>query len=746
MSIQRKLKLILALAGTVPLLVASGSLIGYQYRQARLDLAEEVSMLAAITGWNSRAAVLFHDRSTAEHILEGLKAERHLTAACLYDENGKLFASYQAPGSRSGCPPAAPEPAQVFEKSGLRTTCAMALDGDRIGIVSIHSDLRAIDSRTGAHVRLMIAILLGSLIVTLFLSFRMQHVVSEPILNLARVAWIVTERKDYSVRAPRGAHDEVGVLINAFNGMLAQIARHSAELTRMNGQLTVSKESAEKAADALARSEKRFHATFDEGPLGMALLDSNGFMVEANRSMQELLGYARDELYGRRLTDFTHPDETLDGTVMFYKLVSGAVPRYQVEKRYRTRSGETLWARITVSQLRTEDGSFLAIAMAEDLTSHKRLEEQFRQAQKMEAIGRLAGGVAHDFNNLLTVIKGNTDLMIRRLTDTHPMCRNLGQVSRAADRAASLVEQLLAFSRKQLVDRRAIDLNAVVREIAKMLRPLIGEDIELTVEPGPGTAWVSSDNVQLEQILLNLAVNARDAMPDGGHLTIRTSVRVLEAAEAMNLELCPGPHAVLSVRDTGCGMTEEVRSHMFEPFFTTKEVGKGTGLGLSTVYGLVRQSAGSIAVDTGPGRGTAFAIYLPLLDAAVQPSGAGPAGRPCEHAGGESILVVEDEKLVRTIVCETLQERGYRVVEANNPEHAVTLAEENPQLDLLVTDMVMPRINGHDLAVKIRGLRPRIHVLYMSGYTEKVPEGEFAFLKKPFTPDDLARAVRDAMK
>ncbi len=379
-------------------------------------------------------------------------------------------------------------------------------------------------------------------------------------------------------------------------------------------------------------------------------------------------------------------------------------------------------------------------------------QDQLRQAQKMEAVGRLAGGVAHDFNNLLTAITGYSDLLMSDLAEGDPMRGDLEQVKHAADRAASLTRQLLAFSRRQVLQPRVLDLNAVVGSVDKMLRRLIGEDIDLLTVPAPALGWVKADPGQLEQILMNLAVNARDAMPQGGKLTIETANVELDGAYVrQHAAVQPGPYVMLAVSDTGCGMDAETRSHLFEPFFTTKEVGKGTGLGLATVYGIVTQSGGTVSVYSEPGRGTTFKLYLPRVeDAAGRPV---PAGLPAPPVkGSETILVVEDEKAVRSLACEVLKRNGYTVLEARHGDEALAVSDRHEgRIALMLTDMVMPGKRGPDVARQLAAVRPDMKVLYMSGYADSgivhqgVLDAGTAFLAKPFTPTALARKVREVL-
>ncbi|HLG17830.1 MAG TPA: ATP-binding protein [Blastocatellia bacterium] len=379
------------------------------------------------------------------------------------------------------------------------------------------------------------------------------------------------------------------------------------------------------------------------------------------------------------------------------------------------------------------------------------IEEQLRQSQKMEAVGRLAGGVAHDFNNLLTGIIGYSDLLVHSLDAQDPRRRHAEEVKKASERAASLTRQLLAFSRKQVLQPKVIDLNSVLADTQSMLRRLIGEDIDLVTLPGPLLGAVLADPAQIQQVIMNLAVNARDAMPGGGRLVIRTAnVDLDQPVTEGGVSLQPGRYIMLGVTDSGGGMDSETQSHIFEPFFTTKVSGKGTGLGLSTVYGIVSQSGGAIGVDSELEKGTTFRVFLPRLEASVD-AGAGSVSAASLPPAFETILLVEDEDAVRTLAREVLQAQGYSVMCAASGSQAMAVSERHEgRIDLLVTDVVMPQMSGRELAERLAPVRPEMKVLYMSGYTADVlvhldvSEGA-PFLQKPFSPYDLARKTREVL-
>jgi two-component system, cell cycle sensor histidine kinase and response regulator CckA len=392
------------------------------------------------------------------------------------------------------------------------------------------------------------------------------------------------------------------------------------------------------------------------------------------------------------------------------------------------------------------------IAFGQDTSARRDLEARLRQSQKMEAVGRLAGGVAHDFNNLLTVITGYSERLLMGLADDDPLRKGAEAIKRSADRAASLTQQLLAFSRRQIMATKVLDLNTVVANMNKLLQRLIGEDVELVTRPASDLGRIKADPNQIEQVIMNLAVNSRDAMPQGGTLTIETSNVMLDKAyAARHLGLQPGPYVVLAVTDTGCGMDQETQSHLFEPFFTTKEQGKGTGLGLSTTYGIVKQSGGYIWVESEVGRGSTFRIYLPRIEEASDAASLVAEVRSAPH-GSETILLVEDEEAVRHLLRDILRRYGYTVLEAENGPVAIELCKAfDGPIHLVVTDMVMPQLSGWEVADAVSALRPKARIIYMSGYIEhvvveqRVLESGVAFLGKPFTPETLGRKVREVL-
>jgi two-component system, cell cycle sensor histidine kinase and response regulator CckA len=450
-----------------------------------------------------------------------------------------------------------------------------------------------------------------------------------------------------------------------------------------------------------------------------------------------------------------HPDDVAKVIAARDEALASGGP-LRIDHRIVRPDGSIRWVHERADIQRDADGRpARLIGVVQDITERKQAEEalqaaeeQLRQSQKMDAIGRLAGGVAHDFNNLLSIITGRAELILRSKELTPRVRRDADLIQRTAERAASLTRQLLAFSRKQVLQPKVLDLNNVVANMGRMLRRVIGEDVDLVIVARPGLARVNADPGQLEQVIQNLAVNARDAMPNGGRLTIETAQVDLDDAHArMHPGVGAGSNVMLAVTDTGMGMAAAVRERIFEPFYTTKDVGKGTGLGLSTVYGIVQQSGGTIWVYSEPGHGSTFKIYLPTVDAPIDDD---RPPEPPPRGGTETVLVCEDEPDLRALALEVLQELGYTVLEAGDGKHALEVSSAHAgSIDLLVTDLVMPRMNGAELATRLIQER-KLRVLYMSGYTETslVPGRDMPgtkFLQKPFSPVVLARAVRDVL-
>ncbi len=534
--------------------------------------------------------------------------------------------------------------------------------------------------------------------------------------------------------------------------VLEAIGKCAGENSPVGGFVVNSRDITERtqAGKALREANETLRAVIEASPLAIFSLDLLANVKSWNRAAENTFGFSASEVINGPLP-IVFREKQADFKARFEQSIRGN-PLVGNEESFKRKDGSAIEVSIWNEQLRDGNGVVTGIVAAvADNTERRKLEEQFRQSQKMEAVGRLAGGVAHDFNNLLTVITGYCQMLADQLSPADPMSENLQQVLKASSRATTLTKQLLAFSRQQIVLTKVVALDALVRDMDHMLKRLAGENIELRIEGICGKVRV--DPSQIEQVIVNLAVNARDAMPRGGKLVIETVNRDFDEFSAQDAQgLTPGPYVLLAVSDTGSGMDAVTRSHLFEPFFTTKEPGRGTGLGLSTSYGIVKQNQGAILVYSEPGLGSTFKIYLPRVD---EPTDAQPKPEP-EHAsfrGTETVLVVEDDDGVRRVLLKMLQQAGYCVLGARHGEEAIEMClASDATVHVLITDVVMPKMGGFELASRLRHVTPGMRVLFVSGYSDSVVlhhgvlEADTHFLQKPFTVEQLGRKVREVLE
>jgi PAS domain S-box-containing protein len=550
----------------------------------------------------------------------------------------------------------------------------------------------------------------------------------------------VTERKKHEELARRHAD------------LQAQMAEEKSHHAAAKRELEIVAER-NRVAEALRRSEARLRHLADSNIIGISTGDLNGKIVDANEAFSSMLGFTREELLSSHVCwDTLTPPEyrEADRLVVERLMTTGVAPPF--EKQFFRKDGSRVSVLIGIVTLVAESGETEATTFVLDISEQKKLERQLRQAQKMEAVGQLAGGIAHDFNNLLGVIIGYSEILELKLGPDDPLRSKADQIKEAGKRAAALTRQLLAFSRKQVLEPKVLDLNTIVADTLGMLQRLIGEDIELVADVARELGRVKADRGQIEQVIMNLAVNARDAMPCGGKLTISTAnVQIDAAFRRQHPGAVMGPCVMLSVTDTGCGMDEETQSHVFEPFFTTKAEGKGTGLGLATVYGVVKQTNGYISVDSVVGQGTSFNVYLPRIEEAMAAMTSSKDSTE-EAPGSETILLVEDAKTLRDLTRELLEANGYTVLDAANGPDAIRIAEEHHSpIHILLTDVVMPGMDGRALADRITRICAGIKVVYMSGYTDDfivhlgVLDSGVTLIQKPFTREGLLEKVREIL-
>jgi PAS domain S-box-containing protein len=581
---------------------------------------------------------------------------------------------------------------------------------------------------------MIVAVLISTGAVFFMISF-LQRLISRPILSLSSAAERISKERDFSLRAEKHGNDEVGHLVDDFNAMIGQIEKRNRDLIA---------------------SEKRFRTLVDQAVDAFFLFDPEGSIVDVNQRGCESLGYTRDEVLSLSIQDI----DAGEAAGKSYKKAWGNLqPHVPVtnETVYRRKDGMTFPVEVRFGLMEI-GGRLFIMGLARDISERreadkekKKLEMQLQQSQKMEAVGHLAGGIAHDFNNMLTAIIGYGNLLDMNIEKDSPLKPYVEQILNASEKSADLTRQLLTFSRMQVISPKQEDLNQLIKRIEKLLRRVIGEDIEFVTHLAGKDLTVMMDSGQIEQVLMNLCTNARDAMPDGGRLDISTeTVHLGEDYIAANAIEKSGMYAVMSVTDTGKGMDEATRQRIFEPFFTTKEVGKGTGLGLAIVYGIIKQHSGHITVYSEPGKGTTLRIYLPMVEFRGEAAIAAEMVAP--GRGTETILVAEDNEDVRGLVKNVLEGFGYTVIEAVDGEDAVNKFQENEEsIQLAMLDVIMPKKSGKEAYDMIKKIRPDMKILFSSGYTADVIstkgilEEKMDFISKPVTPKNLLVKIREIL-
>jgi len=797
-SLRFKLTVIVMTTTCVTLVAALVGLAVFDQLSFREQLCRQLLTRSTVLANSSTAALSFGDRELGQEILNALRAEQSLGAAILYDEAGRVFVRYARRGWTLPIP-VWPFPHEVVQGGNyLQVVAPIIVENRTIGYALLQSDLSRVEERNDRFVRVGLFVIVAAAAFGYLLSSRLQRFITRPILELAKTSRAIAAAKNYSLRAAKHGEDELGQLVDGFNEMVSEVeSRDTAlraaqeelesKITERTCELFISNarlkeevdaniraregsealqkklqsayehlqreaEQRSEVQEALRRSEERFSKAFRASPVPLAILTRNSRMfVDVNDRFAELAGRPRDSIIGQPM--FSVPLWTVAETrARIEQWLSDSHALRNWECRVMGKTGESHAAMLSTESFMLGSEPCLLL-MTEDISDRANLEGQLRQAQKMEAIGQLASGVAHDFNNLLTIIQGYTQLVLAMQPTTGMAREALEKVTNATQRAAQLTGQLLTFSRKQIAKPRALDLNMVVGNVTGMLRPLLGEHVRLKASPAAALPFIEGDAGMLEQVIVNLAVNARDAMPKGGDLILTTFTCEIDAGYRHYQPLAqPGTFVCLQVSDSGCGMNPATLERIFEPFFTTKGVGKGTGLGLATAYGIVKQHCGWIDVASQVGVGTTFKVFLPVAKmpaATVDPT----AKSGGVKGGNELIMVVEDEPALRELFISILRGFGYQTVEAAHGKEAFevwTRAVRKP--DMLLTDMMMPEgVTGWELAEKLRGEVPQLKVVYTSGYSPELFGGNVKlnersnFLPKPFNPRTLAQTVRQCL-
>ena len=736
--------LLVAILTIVPVYMLSGWL---QYQSLKNELAQNILINAKVVGEYCVSPLIFEDRPGATDILNKMAHVAYIQSASLYDKSGSIFSFFNR---HNEIPPSeAPDYNDgYFMGNTFYIAVPVVYQEKNYGTIVIKALTNGMIQKTRAFYLTLFPGTLLILALAVFLAICVQKQISGPITQLAEITRTITTQTDYSIRAPQGKNDEIGYLCTGFNNMLDHVSQR--------------KKQRDEAIAKLRQSETKFREMVENINDWVWECDLDGKFTYSSPAVTKILGYTPEEVVHKNFTDFVHDDLKPGAEKRFKALVSSKTSSTNEMRINVHKNGDDIYLETSAHPVYDNQHELIGYrGIDRDITQRveaenqqTQLENQLHQAQKMESVGRLAGGVAHDFNNILSVIIGYAELSLPDIDKTNPLYENIATILESGHRAARLTQQLLAFSRKQIVQKKTLNLKKEIDNIIKMIGRLLGEDIHIRIIHGGEDFLISADRSQLEQIILNLSINARDAMPQGGQLTIETEEIILEEATLnYHFDISPGNYIRITVSDTGEGMSKEILEHIFEPFYTTKGQGKGTGLGLSTVYGIIKQNNGDIDVYSEPSQGTAFKIYLPRVyetsDKERMAMSKKPMGnRKCT----ETILLVEDDDMVRNMVHKTLSSLGYNIIEAKNGKLGETVFEAfQGTIDLLLTDVVMPEQNGIELAKALQRLAPELKVLLMSGYTENalirsgLRDLNTHFIQKPVTPKTISRAVQNVL-
>jgi signal transduction histidine kinase/ActR/RegA family two-component response regulator len=734
MRVSVSIKLLAITVGVVSLAVAlaGGALLRQHHRELERGFEDGTLVLARAVAEHCVGPMAFEDRNGAKEILTKLERSTVVGRAILYDRHNRVLASYDRLLTAAPVLGLDTTPTVQHRDGYLHVFEPVLHDDNRMGTLYLTASSAGVRTRASSATKMVVWVGLAAIAVAAVLAWALQRNITRPILRLAETMRGFTGETVHLARVDPRRKDEIGTLHAGFNRMLDQIAARQQERDR---------------ADA------RLRALIAALPDPVFVLDQAGRIVEVLAGRPGALPVPAAGLQGQRITEVIAPENARPIDEAIAQAASSLTTQrlaYELDLPAGKRCFDAVIVPISGQADPPAQGRYM-LFVPRDITERQTLEMDLRQAQKMDALGRLAGGVAHDFNNLLTAIMGYASLLTGSLESEGRDTSEVDEILKAGKRASQLTQQLLAFSRRHVVQMKPVGLNELVRDMQRMLERIIGEDVQLVAELSPSLPSVQGDPAQFQQVILNLAVNAREAMPNGGTLTLRTRAVALNSRRAGEPELKPGRYVLLEVTDTGVGMDESTRVRIFEPFFTTKGRTGGTGLGLAMVYGIVHQSGGDVSVLSERARGTTFRIYLPEGTGNADNAALITATGETLPRGSETVLVVEDEEQLKDLTCRMLRDQGYHVLSTTEAHRALEICAAHPgPIHLLVTDMVMPRMGGAELAEAVRTLRTEVRVLYMSGYTDSATligggaDGA-PFLQKPFTAGELARRVREAL-
>ncbi|MFQ5708971.1 MAG: PAS domain S-box protein [bacterium] len=752
-SIKKKLTLIIMVISSIALLLACFAFILYDLVTFKNTMARDLNILAKVIGTNCTAALTFDSEFDARETLSALRAEGHITAACIYTGDGRVFAKYHRGDLAADFIPPKPQPNSFqFSSSHLTLFQEILLEGKKIGTMYIQSDLGELHSRLKRYALIVAVVLLIASLTAFLMTAKLQKIISTPILHLAKMAKIVSDKKDFSVRATKHSEDELGFLTERFNEMLTQIQDRDMALQKAHHTLEdqareLKKELAgrKRFEKALRKSEERFRDLFDNAPDMYIILDPRGTIIDFNQRGLQALGYETEALVGKPMKNIIHPDDLLNAEKLLRRIQKLGQPPKNIEARLIHKNGEALWVSEEFSLLKTDDGKIQSIrVVCRDITESKKLQEELERAQRLETAGRIAGQIAHDFNNLLGPLAAYPSLIREDLPVNHPIVEMTNEMESAANKIAEINQQLLALGRRGHYTMEPINLNELVDNV--LLSQFYAEPNLARTHLEPELLLIKGGAAQLTRALTNLIINAREALQGEGEVTITTENVYLDVPLHGHQTIKRGEYVQLKISDTGTGIKPEIMDKIFDPFFTTKTMDRmrGSGLGLSVVHGVIEDHKGYITVDSTVGKGTTFSLYFPVTRD-VQKEVATIVDKI--EGGQESILIVDDDPIQRRVTGQLLKRLGYKIHSTPSGELAVDYVKEVPQ-NLLILDMAMDGVDGTETYRQILEFQPDQRAIILSGYamTKRVEQalklGAGSFVSKPISLKNLAMAVR----